>query len=246
LPFGDCVAAAAGGTLFFMRVQKFESEVLVAKRKDVADGVVTLVLESHEGTDLRARTPGAHIDVLMDDGLVRQYSLCSSGTDTSSWRIGVLLDPSSRGGSEYVHRKLHDGTRVRVRRPRNHFVLEPAARYQFIAGGIGITPILTMIEAAEAEGAEWQLLYGGRQRSSMAFLPELARYGDRVTVWRRAGAARPRFAARRTAAGDADLLLRPGPAARRGRNGMRGLAARQPARRALQRQGVRRTRRRCP
>jgi ferredoxin-NADP reductase len=72
---------------------------------------------------------------------------------------------------------------VRVRGPRNHFPLLSSPRYQFIAGGIGITPILAMIEAAVARGAEWQLLYGGRKRESMAFLDELSAYGDSVTVW---------------------------------------------------------------
>ena len=69
-----------------------------------------------------------------------------------------------------------------VRGPRNHFPLVPAPTYLFIAGGIGITPILPMIAEAQAAGANWRLLYGGRYRGSMAFLPELAAYGDRVTV----------------------------------------------------------------
>jgi ferredoxin-NADP reductase len=82
----------------------------------------------------------------------------------------VLLDPNSRGGSAYVHEKLAEGATVRVRGPRNHFPLVASPRYQFIAGGIGITPILAMIEAAEARGADWSLLYAGRTRASMAFL----------------------------------------------------------------------------
>jgi ferredoxin-NADP reductase len=71
---------------------------------------------------------------------------------------------------------------VRVRGPRNHFQLEPSARYLFIAGGIGITPILPMVASAEADGRDWELVYGGRSRASMAFLDELSAYGDRVRI----------------------------------------------------------------
>ncbi len=96
----------------------------------------------------------------------------------------MLLDPASRGGSRYVHDNLHEGATVRVRGPRNHFPFVDSIRYRFIAGGIGITPIMTMVEAAEQAGAEWTLLYGGRTRNSMAFADELARrHPDRVTVW---------------------------------------------------------------
>jgi ferredoxin-NADP reductase len=134
------------------------------------------------GGDLPEWTPGAHIDLLMGPSLVRQYSLCSSTANRAEWRIGVLLDPDSRGGSRFVHDELHVGSTVRVRGPRNAFPLVNTPRYQFIAGGIGITPILTMIEAAEARGADWHLLYGGRARASMAFLDQLEPFGERVIV----------------------------------------------------------------
>jgi len=78
---------------------------------------------------------------------------------------------------------LQEGHTIRVRGPRNHFPLVSSPRYQFIAGGIGITPILTMIAEAEAGGADWQLLYGGRERASMAFVDDLSEHGERVTVW---------------------------------------------------------------
>jgi ferredoxin-NADP reductase len=88
-----------------------------------------------------------------------------------------------------VHDKLHEGATVRVRGPRNHFPLVGSPRYLFVAGGIGITPMMPMIAAAEAAGADWRLLYGGRTRSSMAFVDELERHGDRVTVCTRDGRA---------------------------------------------------------
>ena len=114
---------------------------------------------------------------------MRQYSLCGPPADQHRWRIGVLLDEAGRGGSRRVHEALQVGNSVAVRGPRNHFPLHASPRYVFIAGGIGITPILPMITTAEAAGADWHLWYGGRSRSSMAFLEELEGYGDRVTLW---------------------------------------------------------------
>ena len=157
-------------------------DMIVHERRDEADGVVSLTLGCARGGELPAWTPGAHVDVHLGPELIRQYSLCSDPADRERWRLGVLREPASRGGSEYVFDKLHGGDIVTVGEPRNHFALEPAARYVFVAGGIGITPILPMIAAAQAAGADWTLLYGGRARGSMAFVDELAAYGDRVTI----------------------------------------------------------------
>jgi ferredoxin-NADP reductase len=164
-------------------VHETEADLVVKRRDEVADGVISLTLAHPDGNELPGWTPGAHIDLLLDESLVRQYSLCSNPADPSSWRVGVLLAPDSRGGSQRVHEKLSEGTSVRVRGPRNHFALVSAPRYIFIGGGIGITPLLPMIASAEAGGREWSLVYGGRHRGSMAFLDELAAYGDKVTVW---------------------------------------------------------------
>lgn len=162
--------------------REVEVDVEVRRREAVADSVVTLTLADPNGADLPEWAPGAHIDLIMTPSLVRQYSLCGDTANRAEWRVGVLLDPNSRGGSPFVHDKLHEGTTVRVRGPRNHFPLVGSPQYQFIAGGIGVTPIVPMLVAAEAAGADWRLLYGGRSRSSMAFVDELERYGERVTV----------------------------------------------------------------
>ncbi len=162
--------------------REVEVDVEVRRREDVSDGVVTLTLADPTGADLPEWAPGAHIDLIMTPSLVRQYSLCGDTANRGEWQVGVLLDPDSRGGSQFVHDKLHEGTTVRVRGPRNHFPLVGSSRYLFIAGGIGITPLVPMIAAAEAAGADWRLLYGGRTRSSMAFVDNLQRYGDRVSV----------------------------------------------------------------
>ena len=145
----------------------------VAGRTEGAEGVVVLELADPTGADLPAWTPGAHVDLLLTDELTRQYSLCGDPADRSVYRIGVLREPAGRGGSAYVHDRLREGDDVDVQGPRNHFELAPSPRYLFIAGGIGITPILPMAAAARAAGADHELHYGGRSRRSMAFLAEL-------------------------------------------------------------------------
>jgi ferredoxin-NADP reductase len=158
------------------------TELVVRKRVLLAEGVLGLTLAHPLGRPLPQWAPGAHIDLLLGPALERQYSLCGDPADRATWRIAVLREPDGRGGSALVHQRLGPGHTVRVRGPRQHFALRPAARYRFVAGGIGITPILPMLAAADAAGAEWTLLYGGRTRASMAFTEELRRYGDRVTL----------------------------------------------------------------
>ena len=125
---------------------------------------------------------GSHIDLLLTSEVARQYSLCSDPHDRRYLRVAVLREPESRGGSVFVHDALEEGQQIQIRGPRNNFRLVESPRYQFIAGGIGITPILCMIREVERAGADWHLLYGGRRRDSMAFLDELAQYGDRVRI----------------------------------------------------------------
>jgi ferredoxin-NADP reductase len=167
------------------RVVSTNADVVTLQVQDKsaqADDVVTLTLADPAGRRLPDWAPGAHIDVVLPNGLTRQYSLCGDRWDAYTYRIGVLREPASRGGSAFVHEDLEAGDLVGVSVPRNNFPLVPSQRYLFVAGGIGITPILPMIRQADLVGADWQLLYGGRCRSSMAFLDELARHGDRVRL----------------------------------------------------------------
>ncbi|GHE80607.1 ferredoxin [Amycolatopsis deserti] len=157
--------------------------LIVAARRPVSAGVVELRLRPGDSAPLDPWTPGAHVDLILPGDRVRQYSLCGSPGNSDEWRIAVLREPAGRGGSSWIHDHLREGERVRVRGPRNHFPLLPLPRYVFLAGGIGITPILPMIAAAQAAGADWHLHYGGRSRSTMAFLGSLADHGDRVTLW---------------------------------------------------------------
>jgi ferredoxin-NADP reductase len=163
--------------------EETDIETTVVSREDAATDVVLLTLAPTDGGELPRWTPGAHIDVLLGNGITRQYSLCGDPADRSSFTIGVLNSPASRGGSRYVHESLLEGSRLTIRGPRNHFELVDADRYIFIAGGIGITPIAAMLRQADAAGKEWTLYYGGRTSSSMALREELARHGDRVVFW---------------------------------------------------------------
>ncbi|MGK5114798.1 MULTISPECIES: PDR/VanB family oxidoreductase [unclassified Geodermatophilus] len=154
----------------------------VASRTEGAEGVVVLELHDPSGAELPAWAPGAHLDLKLPNGMTRQYSLCGDPGDRSVWRIGVLREPEGRGGSAYVHDELTEGTEIDVRGPRNNFPLVPAPRYVFIAGGIGITPILPMMGAAQAAGADAELHYGGRSRRSMAFLESLEEISETPVV----------------------------------------------------------------
>jgi ferredoxin-NADP reductase len=156
-------------------------EVVVTDRRQLADDVVGLVLAPPAGGTLPPWAPGAHVDLAPDGGPERQYSLCGTPAEPT-WEIAVLREPGGRGGSAFVHDHVRAGDRVRVRGPRNHFSLVEAARYRFVAGGIGITPIRPMIAEVAARGADWRLLYGGRTAASMAFADELTALGDRVRL----------------------------------------------------------------
>jgi ferredoxin-NADP reductase len=150
---------------------------------DLADGVRSLVLRHPDGDELPAWTPGAHIDLVFRADLARPYSLCGDPARRDRWEVAILREPASRGGSAYAHESLNAGDQLAARAPRNHFPLVEADEYALIAGGIGITPLLPMIDALERRGARWRLLYGGRRRASMAFVERLTdAYGERVTV----------------------------------------------------------------
>ncbi|UOQ57386.1 PDR/VanB family oxidoreductase [Leucobacter allii] len=159
----------------------------VRSRTDEAEGIAGLVLTDPQGGELPEWLPGAHIDVHIErpgaPALVRQYSLCGSPSDRGAYRIAVLREPEGEGGSRHLHDAVRQGQLVRVSEPRNLFAYAAEERATFIAGGIGITPILPMLEAAEAAGAEWTLHYAGREPASMAFGRDLARYGERVRVY---------------------------------------------------------------
>jgi len=167
-------------------IEDMKTELLltVTERRDVADGIVELALRAPTGGRLPSWTPGAHIDLVLGDQLTRQYSLCGDPSDEWTWRIAVLREAEGRGGSKYVHEHLTVGSTVASLGPRNHFELRSGSDFIFIAGGIGITPILPMIAATEKSGHTWELHYGGRCSESMAFVDRVQQLGSgNVTVY---------------------------------------------------------------
>ncbi|QGV80960.1 PDR/VanB family oxidoreductase [Streptomyces ficellus] len=152
--------------------------VVVTARTSPAEGVVLLRLE---GTRLPPWEPGAHLDLVLPSGLVRTYSLCGDPAEAGVYTVAARLVADGRGGSREVHERLRTGTEIEIRGPRNRFPLVDAPAYVFVAGGIGITPLLPMLRAVRAAGARWRLLYCGRSRATMPFLDELEGAGD-VTV----------------------------------------------------------------
>lgn len=150
-------------------------QVSVHKAEQQGTDVLVLDLCSTDGHNLPEFEAGAHVDVHLPGGLVRQYSLCGDPADRSFYRLGVLKDPASRGGSEAVHGTLSKGTVVTISSPRNLFPLDnTAGRSLLLGGGIGITPMIAMAYALHAANADFELHYCGRSRSHAAFLEELA------------------------------------------------------------------------
>ncbi|SDD02555.1 PDR/VanB family oxidoreductase [Actinokineospora iranica] len=146
-----------------------------------ADGVVSLRLADPAGAALPPWRPGGHLDVVLPSGRCRQYSLCGDPADRLGYRIAVRLVPNGGGGSVEIHSSVGVGDVLTVRGPRTAFPFVGRGPYLFVAGGIGITPILPMVHAAERAGADWRLVYTGRTRASMPFLDELP--GDeRVSI----------------------------------------------------------------
>ena len=149
-----------------------------------ADDVVSLRLVPVDQSQVAGWLPGAHLDLLLPSGRIRQYSLCGDPADRACFRIAVRRIADGAGGSVEVHDALQAGTVVWVRGPRNAFPFIRVERYLFVAGGIGITPIRPMVHDAIRRGADWSLVYTGRTRASMPFLTELAGLpAERVHIW---------------------------------------------------------------
>lgn len=184
-------------------------EVTVRQARLEAEDVISLELVPDSGL-LPAYEPGSHLDLELPSGLVRQFSLCSPPADLSFYRIAVLREDDGRGGSVEVHESALVGKRVRIRGPRNHFPLEPAPRYLFIAGGIGITPMLAMVIRAEREKSPYELVYVGRRIERMAFRDRLAT-GPHVRVVVTSATGRPDLAELVSAVSDDTLIYACGP-----------------------------------
>ncbi len=153
-------------------------EVRVARRTEEAGGVVSLELAHAGGAELPPFQPGAHIDVHIPGGYVRQYSLCNPANETKRYVIAVLRDAQSRGGSAALHDIVREGEALRISAPRNHFPMHAGAHHSLLfAGGIGVTPMLCMAEQLHREGRPFTLHYCARSQDRMAFHDAISESG---------------------------------------------------------------------
>jgi len=168
-----------------VRAVRRTQRAVVIKRELVAPDVVALTLADADGGLLPSWTPGGHIDIRLPSGRRRQYSLCGPPGRRTDYRIAIRRIADGGGGSIEMHEALHVGAICEFEGPRNAFYLGMAERdVLFVIGGIGVTPVLPMIQVAEQRGASWRAIYAGRSREYMPFLDELVSVApERVTVW---------------------------------------------------------------
>ncbi len=164
--------------------------VRIVGREQVAqdENVIALTFASADDQPLAPWRAGAHLDLMLPSGRMREYSLCGDPADEHTYRIAVRRIPDGGGGSVEVHDGLSVGDVISIKGPRNAFPLalpgfgSNATKLRFIAGGIGITPILPMVAAAERLGLDWSMIYTGRSLDSIPFRAELAKYGNKITI----------------------------------------------------------------
>jgi vanillate O-demethylase ferredoxin subunit len=173
-------------------------QVRVARKSREAEAIYSYELVPADGAALPPFAAGAHIDVHLPNGLVRQYSLCNAPGETHRYLIAVLRDADSRGGSQAMHDDVDAGTLLTISAPKNHFPLVEAERTLLLAGGIGVTPILAMAETLAADGAAFEMHYCARA-------PERAAFVERIRGAGFAGQVRVHFDTDRTL--DLDSLL---------------------------------------
>jgi ferredoxin-NADP reductase len=162
-------------------------DLVVRGLRQESTGVMSLELALPDGGALPEWQPGAHLDIVLPSGMVRQYSLCSDPGNLQRYRLAVLREPAGRRGSEEIHSGTRLGTKLTARGPRNHFSMKDGAtHYLLVAGGIGITPILAMARQLMAAGKSTRLVYCGSSRQTKAFIDELQEImGDSLALYPR-------------------------------------------------------------
>jgi tetrachlorobenzoquinone reductase len=153
-------------------------EVRLTDIEVVARDTNVYTFQRTDGGRLPPYKPGAHIDIHLSNGLLRQFSLLNPDPDPQSYVVGIKRDAASRGGSRYIFDELRVGHTLKISAPRNNFPLvEDAAHVVLFAGGIGITPIWCMAQQLAAQNRSWKLYYSCRSRDDMAFLEMLEKFG---------------------------------------------------------------------
>ncbi len=172
-------------------------DVRVAKKRFEAEDIVSFEFVAVNGAPLPPFSAGAHVDVYVLNGMIRQYSLCNSPSETHRYVIAVLRDPKSRGGSTYMHDAVYEGDLLSISAPRNHFPLvESASKSILIAGGIGVTPILCMAERLAQQSLPFEMHYCSRSLPRTAFVDRVRQsaFADRVASHFDDGAPEQHFA----------------------------------------------------
>lgn len=160
------------------------AQVDVVDVRPVAAGIVAVELRPASGASCASFDAGAHLDLYLPNGLVRQYSLINVG-ERDKYVVAVSLDPRSRGGSAYIHESLRAGDQIGVGVPRNNFRLDDSTAPAILfAGGIGITPIWSMVKSLETRGRPWVLYYCARTTGHAAFLDEIRQFAVQSRVGR--------------------------------------------------------------
>lgn len=171
----------------------------------VAPGVVSLAFVAPDRAELPPFEPGAHVDVHLPDGTIRPYSLCGDPGQRRAYTVGVREIEGGRA-SVAIHRQLRPGLAMKIGAPRNNFPFARAKNYLFVAGGIGVTPLLPMMRAAAAAGARWTLLFCAPCAADAPFLDEIMTFGGEVVLHASATGTRLDAAAR-LAHAPADTML---------------------------------------
>ncbi|MEM9994908.1 MAG: PDR/VanB family oxidoreductase [Acinetobacter pittii] len=148
-------------------------DVVVKNRHVEGGNIAVMEFESATSAALPKVEAGAHIDVHLPNGMVRQYSLCQNPNDEGKFRLGILRDPESRGGSVSAFDEIKDGMQIQVSEPKNLFPLLKAKHSVLIGGGIGITPLITMAYQLAHEGESFELHYCGASPEKCAFVDEI-------------------------------------------------------------------------
>lgn len=146
-----------------------------------AEDVISLTLAAADGAVLPEWQAGSHLEIKLPSGALRHYSMCGDLHDRLTYQVAVLKDEQGRGGSKEIHRDLRVGQVLAASAPRNLFPLKDAANYLFVAGGIGITPMLPMIQTVDGV-KPWQLFYAGSRKAKMAFTEQLAKWPWQVSL----------------------------------------------------------------
>jgi ferredoxin-NADP reductase len=187
--------------------------MVVAGVEHLAPDVVMVHLRAQDGSDLPPWQPGDHLELVLPSFRIRHYSLCGDPLDRSTYTVAILRVPAGRGGSIEVHEALAAGIELQVRGPRNNFALVDAPGYLFLAGGIGITPLLAMAQHVSGGPVPWRLIYGARDRDAIVFTDRLTDLGaQQVSFVPEDEQGRPDFAAEIAAAPAGTAIYCCGPA----------------------------------